>query len=291
MPTLAIFTYELRGLLASWLVRLWFVATALLAFFTVAGNWGRLESAPLIATLFFSYLVFPWFLVVIVLGISPITGSRLDSLADGILSRPVTRYEYLFASWTARVAVVWAVYPGGHGAFDGVGSVGQASGAGRWSDFLRYRSGAGCSRHRAQRFIVSLSFLAGTMLRKPLLAIVVLIFVWLPINVILSTFALEEFSPISLSRALPTLLRTPWNEAEAEPNADMAAEDLKALSRQADQFMSILSGKAPPRQSDESFFEKGDYHDFSLLRVSLGYAVPSLMALVLSAAFFCWRDL
>ena len=44
------------------------------------------------------------------LGISPVTGSRLDALADGILSRPITRYEYLLASWAARVVTVLAVF-------------------------------------------------------------------------------------------------------------------------------------------------------------------------------------
>ena len=290
MPTLAIFTYELRGLLASWLVRLWFVATALLAFLTVGGNWSRLESAPLIASLLFSYLVFPWFLVVIVLGISPITGSRLESLADGILSRPVTRYEYLLASWAARVAIVlavflvvmvpsmalvaWAKRPV---EADGVTLYGVVAALGVVALVLT--------------FLVSLAFLAGTVLHKPLLAVVVLIFVWFPINLILYTFSLEEFSPISLSQAMPTLLRTAWNEEEAESPRELTADDIKALSRQADQFMSILSGKSPPREPEESFFDKGDYKDFSLWRVGLGYGVPTLLALVLSAAFFCWRDL
>ncbi len=290
MPTLAIFTYELRGLLASWLVRLWLVATVLLAFFTVGGNWGRLESAPLIASLLFSYLVFPWFLVVIVLGISPITGARLESLADGILSRPVTRYEYLLASWAARVAIVLVVYlvvmmpsialvvwakrpvPA-----DGVTLYGVVASLAVVALVLT--------------FLVSLAFLAGTALHKPLLAVVVLIFVWFPINLVLSTFSLEEFSPISLSQAMPTLLRTAWNDAEESPSHELTADDVKALSRQADQFLSILSGKSPPRDAEGSFFEKGDYEDFSLWRVGLGYGLPTLLALMLSAALFCWRDL
>ncbi len=291
MPTLAIFTYELRGLLASWLVRLWFVATALLAFFTVGGNWGHLESAPLIASLLFSYLVFPWFLVVIVLGISPITGSRLESLADGILSRPVTRYEYLLASWAARVAIVLAVYlvvmvpsialvawAKRPVAADGVTLYGVVAALGVVALVLT--------------FLVSLAFLAGTVLHKPLLAVVVLIFVWFPINLILHTFSLEEFSPISLSQAMPTLLRTPWKEEEeASLPQKLSADDVKALSRQADQLLNIWSGKSPTREREESFFDKGDYKDFSLWRVGLGYGIPTLLALVLSAAFFCWRDL
>ena len=176
MPTLAIFTYELRGFLASWLVRLWFVATALWIFIARGGKLAdRLSPAPLIASLLFSYLVFPWFLVVIMLGISPMTGSRFDALADGILCRPVTRYEYLLASWGARVVVVLAVYlaswcrrsrllrsakrplPD-----DGVTLYGVLASLGVVALVLT--------------FLVTLSFLAGTLLRRSLLAVVVLIF-------------------------------------------------------------------------------------------------------------------
>ena len=64
-----------------------------------------------------------------VLGISPVTGARLDALADGILSRPVTRYEYLLASWLARVLVVLARVPGRDGAGHPADRVCQAAGA------------------------------------------------------------------------------------------------------------------------------------------------------------------
>ena len=50
MPTLAILTHELSGLATSWLVRLWLVAAAMGTFLVVAGNWSRMESAPLIAS-------------------------------------------------------------------------------------------------------------------------------------------------------------------------------------------------------------------------------------------------
>jgi hypothetical protein len=110
MPTLAIMGHELRVLAKSWLVRLWLIVAALSTFLTTAGNWITMESALLIAWLQIPFLVFPWFLVVIMLGISPVTGVRLDALADGILSRPVTRHEFLLAAWLARLVSVLAVY-------------------------------------------------------------------------------------------------------------------------------------------------------------------------------------
>jgi len=106
MPYLAILRHDLGTLWASRLVRLWLAATALLTFLMVAANWTQFQDAPLIASLLFPYLVFPWFLVVVVLGVSPVSGSRAEALADGILSRPVGRCEYLLATWLARVVVV-----------------------------------------------------------------------------------------------------------------------------------------------------------------------------------------
>ena len=93
MPATAIFRHELRGLLESWLVRLWLLGAALLALLTVAGGWAELPNRVMIGSLLFPFLVFPWFLVALVLGVSPVTGARAEALADGILSRPITRHS------------------------------------------------------------------------------------------------------------------------------------------------------------------------------------------------------
>jgi hypothetical protein len=291
MPTLAILTHELSGLVSSWLVRLWLIAAAIGTFFVVGGNWTRMESAPLIASVLFSYLVFPWFLVVIVLGISPVTGSRLDALADGILSRPVTRPEYLFASWLARVLVVLAVFLAvtlpavllvvfakRPVAADGVTFYGVVTSLIVVSLVLT--------------FLVTLAFFAGTLLRNALLATVLLVFIWFPVNLMLNTFSLEEFSPISLCQALPTLLRTTWSADDSTTERGPNPQDIAAMMRQTNRFLSVLSGSATPESEPKgSFFEQGSYEDFSVLRVLLGYGLPTLVAFGLSVLFFCWRDL
>ncbi len=290
MPFLAIVTHEIRFLWASWLVRLWLIGTALLAFLTTAGNWGQMSSALLVASLLFSYLVFPWFLVVFMLGISPVTGTRLDALADGILSRPVTRHEYLLAAWVARVLVVLGVFlvvmipatvivvaakrpvPA-----DDVTWYGVIAALGVVSLVLT--------------FLVSVSFLAGTLLRKPLFAVVILTFVWFPISMVMHTFSLEEFSPISLSQALPTLLRTPWKEDALADASRTNAQDLQAISDLGNSFISALTGGAPVKQRPAGFFERGDYKDFALTRVILGYGIPTLAVLGLTLFLFSRRDL
>jgi len=110
MPYLAILQHDTRTLWSSRLVRLWLGATALLTLLLVGSNWANFQDGTLIASLLFPYLVFPWFFVVVVLGVTPVSGSHTETLADGILSRPVSRFEYLLATWSARVVLVLSVY-------------------------------------------------------------------------------------------------------------------------------------------------------------------------------------
>ena len=87
MPYLAILQHDLGALWASRLVRLWLAATVVLTFFLAAANWPNFQDGTLVASLLFPYLVFPWFFVIVVLGVSPVSGSRAEALADG--SQPV----------------------------------------------------------------------------------------------------------------------------------------------------------------------------------------------------------
>lgn len=292
MPALAILQYELGSLWSGWLVRLWLIAAGLFALLSLAAAWGQLQTAVLIGSLLFPFLVFPWFLIVILLGISPVTGSRLDALADGILCRPITRYEYLVASWAARVLTVLAVFFVVITPCVLLGTLAKrpvAADTVTWYGML-------CATALVSlvlTFLVSLGFLAGTLLRRPLVAAVVLIFLWYPINFVLHTFSLEEFSPISLNQALPTLLRTPWREEPGSPDRKLSSEDAEAMARQAAQFLSVLSGAQaqPPRRDSGDFFERGNYEDFSFWKVFLGYSIPTLAAVALATWCFCRRDL
>jgi ABC-type transport system involved in multi-copper enzyme maturation permease subunit len=140
-------------------------------------------------------------------------------------------------------------------------------------------------------FLVSLGFLMGTLLRKPLLAVVVLIFVWYPISVILSVFSLEEFSPISLVQALPTQLRQPWREVEGGAKVNTSKEEMNAFSSLSNFFGVLSPTKPQPKASKPDFFESKEFANFSLLRVTLGYGIPTLMTIILATLSFYWRDL
>ena len=291
MPYLAILQHDLGALWASRLVRLWLVATVVLTLVLVGANWPNFQDGTLIASLLFPYLVFPWFFVIVVLGVSPVSGSRAEALADGILSRPVSRWGYLLATWSARVVLVWGVYlvvtvpaillvtlakrpvPD-----DAVTIYGVIS-----SLFL-----VGL----VQTFLVSLGFLMGTLLRRPLLAVVVLVFLWYPVGLILSVFSLEEFSPVSLSRAISTQLRRPLLAREAEDEGAADAQEMQTFSRQMDNFFNMMSGAKPaPEASRPEYFEGEKFEDLSVVRVALGYGVPSAAAVLLAGVCFYRRDL
>jgi len=122
--------------------------------------------------------------------------------------------------------------------------------------------------------------------------VTVLIFVWYPINLILSVFSLEQFSPISLNQALTTQLRRPWRQVETSPETELEQADAEAFARQASHFLDVLSGKRVQAQgSKQDFFEPGKFDDFSLAQVALGYAVPTLIVVGLAVLCFHRRDL
>lgn len=291
MPYMAILQHDMKTLWSSRLVRLWLGATALLTLLLVGSNWSNFMDGTLIALLLFPFLVFPWFFVVVVLGVTPVSGSRAETLADGILCRPVSRFEYLLASWSARVVVVLSVY-----LLVTIPAIVLVILAKRpVSEDMVTIYGIITALFvvgLVLTFLVSLGFLAGTLLRKPLLAVVVLIFIWYPIGLILSIFSLEEFSPISLNRAISTQLRRSWRQTDAETKDKANVQEAEVFSDQVSNFFSVLSGApSKPKASKPDFFEGEKFDDFSLFRVSLGYGLPTIASVILASFCFYWRDL
>jgi ABC-type transport system involved in multi-copper enzyme maturation permease subunit len=284
MPFLAILRHDLRALAGSWLVRVWLAAALLLSALLAATTWRIFPTAPMIALLLFPWLVFPWFVIVMVLGVNPISGSRAEPLADGFLSRPITRYEYLLGIWAARVVLVVGVYL--VVTLPAIAVLVLANRSAPADHITCYGVLAALAVVAVVLTLqVSLAFLMGTLLRRALPAVVVLLFVWYPINLTLHTFRLESFSPITLSQALPSLLRQHWSE-------DAAAEKDLQLEAITGFFSSLAGGgpqEAPARRA--SFFEREEYTGISLWRVLCGYGIPALAAIGLATVCFCRRDL
>lgn len=292
MPFLAILGHDIGALWAGRLVRLWLAATAILTLFLVAANWAQFQDATLIASVLFPYLVFPWFFVVVVLGVTPVSGSRAEALADGILSRPVGRCEYLLATWSARIAVVLGTF-----LIVVVPAIVIITLAKRPSVRPDTVTIYGIITTLFMvglvlTFLVSLGFLVGTLLKKPLLAVVVLVFAWYPISLILSIFSLEQFSPVSLSRAVSTQLRQNWRQTEGEKEAARNTREMRDFSRQMSNLFGRISGAPTVKdEPDPEFFENEKFEDFSLLRVTLGYGIPTIAAVGLAMLSFYRRDL
>ncbi len=295
MPVTAILRHELRTLLRGWLVKLWLVA-ALFGSLVAATGEPQLPVATRIAMIMAPFLVFPWFLFVMVLGLTPVTGARSDSLADGILSRPIARYQFLLGSWGARVVLVLGVFlvatvpfvlwvslaarpPGASDMTSAVTLYGTLASVGVVALVLTFQ--------------VSLAFLFGTLLRNPLWTIVVLLFFWyLVMNMVLHQFRLEEFSPLSLNQAIPTLAQQPppWAGEDAQD-----AKDAEAISKTLDAVVNwsffTPAPQKPARSGEADFYLSEEYEDFSLAWVLFTYGLLTAGSIGLAILCFGMRDL
>ncbi len=282
MPMAAMVAHDLKTLWRSWLMRLWVIAAVAMTLLIVLTNWQRLPDSVLISAVLFPFLVFPWYFVVIALGIYPVAGGRIEQVADGILCRPVTRHEFLLAAWLSRVILVVGmvltitlatavvvIFADRPPTPDGVTVYGLVTSLAAVSVVLVA--------------LVSLGFFFGTLLKNTLLALLVMLFVWYPINLVLNTFHLEEISPISLNQALPTMLRATWS-TEDEDRIDPS--ELAELQQQAQAFLQALSGQQPPPTRRRDFFGHEDlYRDMAIWRVFLGYGIP----IVVTMAIAVWK--
>ncbi len=286
MPALAVLQHDLGSLASSWLVRLWLILSGLVVLLLLSGQWAQFGDAHLISLLLVPYLVMPWFLVVFMLGVGPVAGGRAESLADGILSRPVTRYEYLLASWAARVVAVLGVF---------LLVVVPAILLIVFADRPTVEAPVTSYGILAALLVVclvltlevSLSFFLGTLLRRQMVAVALLALGWFVSAAVLGTFKLEELSPISLNQAMPTLLTQRWT---AEDGAeDMNVDDIGEFYKSMGDMLGF--GAPPPPKEKGEFFNSEDFQDISLWRVTLGYGIPTLLAISLATLVFCRRDL
>ncbi|HID78828.1 MAG TPA: hypothetical protein EYP56_22890 [Planctomycetaceae bacterium] len=64
------------------------------------------------------------------------------------------------------------------------------------------------------------------------------------------------------------------------------------MSNWTARFVQVLGeAEGPQKREERPFFDSGEFEDFSLGRVLLGYGLPTLAALVLATVCFCYRDL
>lgn len=106
---LALLRPDLASMTRSWLVRLWLVVLGLSAALPVLAATADEESASEILAGWLQLAIVPSAIVVIVLSAATVS-SESGVVADSILSKAVTRYEYVLAKLTSRVITVSFIY-------------------------------------------------------------------------------------------------------------------------------------------------------------------------------------
>ena len=106
---LALLTPDLAGMARSWLVRLWLALLVLSAAIPVLAAVPGEELASEILRGWLQLAIVPSAIVVIILSAAAVS-SESGVVADSILSKAVTRYEYILAKLASRVVVVSAIY-------------------------------------------------------------------------------------------------------------------------------------------------------------------------------------
>ena len=111
LPYWAVLRTDLKQTLRSWVYRLWVVVSILAAVgyllyrFGVHREAGIIQSASVHTSDLLRGIVLGSLALIVVLTVSSI-GSERGTLADSVLSRGISRYQYFLAKWHARTFVV-----------------------------------------------------------------------------------------------------------------------------------------------------------------------------------------
>lgn len=111
LPYWAVLQTDLRQTLRSWVYRLWVVVSVLTAVgyllyrFGVHREAGIIQSASVHTSDLLRGIVLGSMALIVVLTVSSIASER-GTLADSVLSRGISRYQYFLAKWHARTFVV-----------------------------------------------------------------------------------------------------------------------------------------------------------------------------------------
>lgn len=111
LPYWAVLQTDLRQTLRSWVFRLWVVVSILAAVgyllyrFGVHREAGIIQSASLHTSDLLRGIVLGSIALIVVLSVSSIAAER-GTLADSVMSRGISRYQYFMAKWHARTFVI-----------------------------------------------------------------------------------------------------------------------------------------------------------------------------------------
>lgn len=117
LPYVAVLQTDLRQTLRSWVYRLWVLAMFLVAFgyllyrMGVHREAGITQQATLVMSDLLRWIVMGSAAVIAALTVGSISAER-GTLADSVLSRGISRYQYFMAKWHARTLSVLGTFMG-----------------------------------------------------------------------------------------------------------------------------------------------------------------------------------
>lgn len=206
----ALLQWELRELTRSWVLRLWFVATALTGVILVitSATTGGQEASQLFSVVPSLYLT-GGSLVYIILSASSVSSER-EIVGDSILCRPVTRYHYILSKLASLVLTVLVLYllvtlPVGYliGRYHPQSDLSLAG--------VTYGI---LSVAMLLATLVTLGVAVSTLLNKTVLAVVVVALIWLSLALIFSFLGISFLSPANLMAKLPQVMAGDFSVAE-----------------------------------------------------------------------------
>ncbi len=115
LPYWAVFQTDLRQATHSWVYRVWVAAVALTAFgyllyrMGVHREAGLIQSASIVMSDLLRWVVLGSVALIAALTVGSISSER-GTLADSVLSRGISRYQYYMAKWHARLAAVLGTF-------------------------------------------------------------------------------------------------------------------------------------------------------------------------------------
>jgi len=115
LPYWAVFQSDVRQTLRSWVYRFWVLLTVLatvgylLYNFGIYHEVGIVQSASLHISRLLYWIVVASAVIICVLTASSITAER-GTMADSVLSRGISRYQYFLGKWHARLATVLGTF-------------------------------------------------------------------------------------------------------------------------------------------------------------------------------------
>lgn len=202
MAYLTLLEADLRRLARSWVVRIWLILTFLFAFLIVLSAPGEgLPASQALANLLGTYpLIWSTFVIAISAGA---VSSQAGVLADGILSKAVTRYDYLLAKLSAHLLAVWSIYllvvlPAAYlltryAVADDLSARGAA-----WALLV---VGA------ILFLLTALGVAFSTLFNRTLVAVVVLWLLWYAASTIFALLEVEYLSPLTVVEGLPAVIQ------------------------------------------------------------------------------------